>query len=408
MFLELFLIKTPPLVRGFPPLEGLSTTATYKVHGKETEVLMKCEEGPRLCSCHSRSSDATSKGARNKLIVACLVALVFMIAEIVGGYLANSLAIMSDAAHMLSDFAAFLISLFALWIGRFEPSRRMSFGWHRAEVVGAVISVLIIWLLTGVLVYEAILRIVNQDYEIDADIMLITATGGVFVNILMMAVLGHGHSHSGGGGHGHSHEERRDHGHSPGCHGDHTQANRHRHEREMSNGSPTERRSSMFENINMRAAFIHVIGDLIQSVGVVIAGYIIKFWPSLKLADPICTFLFSALVLFSTVSVMADALLVIMEATPRHIQYDHVLQDLQLIPGVRHAHSLHIWSLTTNRPAVSAHLAINPDASGREILDRTYALLREKHGIEQVTLQVEEYQSSMNDCHICQRVLPKH
>ena len=115
----------------------------------------------------------------------------------------------------------------------------------------------------------------------------------------MMAVLGHGHSHSGGGGHGHSHEERRDHGHSPGCHGDHTQANRHRHESngschggdmelnhrtltagEMSNGSPTERRSSMFENINMRAAFIHVIGDLIQSVGVVIAGYIIKFWVS--------------------------------------------------------------------------------------------------------------------------------
>eukprot|EP00731_Ephydatia_muelleri_P013406 Em0007g716a len=387
---------------------------------EETEELMECEEGPRLCSCHSRSSDATSKGARNKLIVACLVALVFMIAEVVGGYLANSLAIMSDAAHMLSDFAAFLISLFALWIGRLEPSRRMSFGWHRAEVVGAVISVLIIWVLTGVLVYEAILRIINQDYEIDADIMLITACGGVFVNIFMMAVLGHGHSH--GGGHGHEHslgrsaqcsdlnDENRCHQHKGdrGCRGNDIEMKCHTWTGGgVSNGSPTERRSSMFENINVRAAFIHVIGDLIQSVGVVIAGYIIKFWPSLKLADPICTFLFSALVLFSTVSVMADALLVIMEATPRHIQYDHVLQDLQLIPGVRHAHSLHIWSLTTNRPAVSAHLATDPDASGREILDRAYALLREKHGIEQVTLQVEEYQSSMNDCHICQRVLPK-
>ena len=152
-------------------------------HEEETE-LMKHEEGPRVCPCHARSSGTTSTSARNKLIIACLVALVFMIAEVVGGYLANSLAILTDAAHMLSDFASFLISLFALWIGRREPSKRMSFGWHRAEVVGAVISVLIIWVLTGVLVYEAIIRIIDQNYEIDADIMLITAGAGVFVNVL--------------------------------------------------------------------------------------------------------------------------------------------------------------------------------------------------------------------------------
>ena len=117
---------------------------------------------------------------------------------------------MTDAAHMLSDFAGFLISLFAIWIGTRPPSRRFNFGWHRAgqsntsvalatvamchapnspatppsEVVGAVISVLIIWVLTGVLVYEAVLRCIHRDFEIDADIMLITACIGVFVNVL--------------------------------------------------------------------------------------------------------------------------------------------------------------------------------------------------------------------------------
>jgi zinc transporter 2 len=122
-----------------------------------------------------------------------------------GGYFSGSLAIMTDAAHMLSDFAGFLISLFAIWLGSRPSSNRMSFGWHRAgretltcfyrsivdsillfaEVVGAVVSVLIIWVITGVLFYEAILRVIHPErFEVNADIMLITACFGVFVNVL--------------------------------------------------------------------------------------------------------------------------------------------------------------------------------------------------------------------------------
>ncbi|CAI7999525.1 Zinc transporter 2 [Geodia barretti] len=218
------------------------------------------------CGCHVKVPDVTSKKARNKLIIACILALLFMIGEIVGGYLSQSLAILTDAAHMLSDFASFLISLFAIWVATRKPSKGMSFGWHRAEVLGAVVSVLIIWVVTGVLVYEAIKRCIYRNFEIEANVMLITAGAGVFVNIFMMAVLhqhGHGHSH-GGGGHERGRREVEE-GEERG------------RGREGGSGRTAKKKGLHNKNINVHAAFIHVVGDLIQSIGIVIAGYIIWF-----------------------------------------------------------------------------------------------------------------------------------
>ena len=161
-----------------------------------------------------------------------------MIAEVVGGVLSNSLAIATDAAHLLTDFASFMISLFAIWVAGRPSSQRMSFGWHRAEVLGAMVSVLMIWVVTGVLVYMAVLRVISMEFEIDAKVMLITSGLGVLVNIIMGASLHqHGHSHGGGGG---GADAEHGHGHSHG-------------------GGE--------ENINVKAAFIHVIGDFLQSLG---------------------------------------------------------------------------------------------------------------------------------------------
>ena len=432
------------------------TTGSYGTT-PQSDSLSLSSQSPQAdhCDCHTKDnqSEETSRNAQTKLWIACGIALVFMTAEVVGGLLSNSLAILTDAAHMLSDFAAFLISLFAIWIARRPASQKMSFGWYRAEVVGAVISVLIIWLLTGVLVYEAILRIINQNYEIDADIMLLTAAGGVFVNVFMMAVLGHGHSHGGGGGHGHSHGGGGGHGHK-GHHGDdrhgHSHGDDHSHGGDHHghshgddhhghshggdhnghdhHGSEHHEHSNvdikmeegdvevkgghssvmkLAQNINVRAAFIHVIGDLIQSVGVVIAGYIIKFEPTWKVADPVCTFLFSILVLFSTGNILRDALLVLMEAAPRHVNYADVKRDLRGIAGVKHAHSLHIWSLTLTRTALAAHLALEPGVNYQDVLDAASAMLKANHGIEQTTLQVEEYRDAMATCNTCQNVKSK-
>ena len=169
------------------------------------------------------------------MILASVLCLVFMVAEVVGGIWSNSLAIATDAAHLLTDFASFMISLFAIWMSSRPKSERMSFGWHRAEVLGAIVSVLMIWVVTGILFYMAVLRIINMDFEIDTTVMLITSGLGVLVNIIMGASL-HQHGHTHGGGHD------AEHGHSHGAHGDK-------------------------ENINVKAAFIHVIGDFLQSLG---------------------------------------------------------------------------------------------------------------------------------------------
>merc|ERR1711962_1566286 len=152
------------------------------------------------CHCHDAEGgsqgNSIDKKARRKLVTASVLCLLFMIVEVIGGVLAGSLAIATDAAHLLTDFASFMISLFSLWVASRPATRRMSFGWHRAEVIGATVSVLMIWVVTSVLVYVAVQRIVNGDYEIDATIMLITSGTGAGVNIIMGCTL----HHSGHGG----------------------------------------------------------------------------------------------------------------------------------------------------------------------------------------------------------------
>ncbi|KAH6925129.1 hypothetical protein HPB50_001175 [Hyalomma asiaticum] len=141
--------------------------------------------------CHKNQSDEADVdvSARRRLICASILCLTFMLFELIGGILANSLAIATDAAHLLTDFASFMISLFSLWMGARPATKRLSFGWYRAEVIGALTSVIMIWAVTGVLVYMAIQRMISKEYNIDATIMLISASVGVVVNIIMGVAL---------------------------------------------------------------------------------------------------------------------------------------------------------------------------------------------------------------------------
>ncbi|VDO88387.1 unnamed protein product, partial [Haemonchus placei] len=278
--------------------------------------------------------------AKRILWISLGICLFFMICEVVGGVWAKSLAIVTDAAHLLTDFASMLISLFSVYIASKPPSQRMSFGFHRAEVLGAFFSVFLIWIVTGVLVVLAILRILNADYEIDATIMAITAGIGVFVNLIMGALLffgGHAHSHGGGG-------------HSHGKH----------------SGSP---------NINVRAAFIHVLGDLVQSVGVLVAALIIFFNESWAIVDPICTLLFSVIVLCTTIYILRDALVVLLEGRPSNIDFSRVFSSLEKIEGVKKVHDLRIWALTMDKVAVSVHLEVAQPQNAQSVLRDTRTML---------------------------------
>ncbi|KAE8617858.1 hypothetical protein XENTR_v10009213 [Xenopus tropicalis] len=182
---------------------------------------------------------------KRKLLLAAALYLLFMVGELVGGYVANSLAIMTDALHMLSDLSSIILTLLALCLSSKPPNKRFTFGFHRLEVLSAIVSVILVYILTGFLLYEAIQRTIHMDYNINGDVMLITAAVGVAVNLIMGILLsqsGHHHSHS----HGPAANSPSPHGHSHG-------------------------------SLAVRAAFVHALGDLAQSIGVLIAAYIIRF-----------------------------------------------------------------------------------------------------------------------------------
>lgn len=331
--------------------------------------------------CHSQKGpgshcDPKKEQARRQLYVASAICLVFMIGEVVGGYLAHSLAIMTDAAHLLTDVASMLISLFSLWMSSRPATKTMNFGWQRAEILGALLSVLSIWVVTGVLVYLAIERLISGNYEIHGKTMLITAGCAVAVNIIMGLTLhqsGHGHSH--GQGHGHSHSQGQ--GHSQDT-------------------------IQQQENPSVRAAFIHVIGDLLQSVGVLVAAYILYFKPEYKYVDPICTFIFSILVLGTTLTILRDVILVLMEGTPKGVDFTAVRDLLLSVEGVEALHSLHIWALTVTQPVLSVHIAVAQNTDAQAVLKAASARLQGKFNFHTMTIQIEDYSEDMKDCQACQ------
>lgn len=184
-----------------------------------------------------------SKGVICKLFVASAIALIFLIAEVIGGILSGSLAILSDAAHMFSDLSGFFISIMSIWVGTRPASKKLTYGYHRAEVIGALGSIVLIWGLTIVLLYEATNRIVNKTMVTDPLFMLITAVFGLVCNVGMAKVLhsapGQSHSH-GGCSHGHSHgpsdkknkvhSHSHDHDHKHDHDHDHNHDHDHKHE----------------------------------------------------------------------------------------------------------------------------------------------------------------------------------
>uniref|UniRef100_A0AC35FP46 Uncharacterized protein n=1 Tax=Panagrolaimus sp. PS1159 TaxID=55785 RepID=A0AC35FP46_9BILA len=365
----------------------------------------------------------TSNKAFKVLIIVSILTVIFIIAELAGGIIANSLAIMTDAFHMISDLASFMISMMAIVLARREPTKRYSYGYQRAEVLGALTSIVLIWILTAGLVYVAIERIVHGDYDVDPDIMMITAGIGVGFNIIMGLVLhfgkaghshfgmphnhdhGHGHGHDHGHSHGHEHKHdnhKHDHHDHKHDHHDHKHGHtNHGADIESQNGDCHSTGTSHGahdhdhqENLNIRAAFVHVLGDLVQSIGVLIAAIIIKF-TGFEIADPICTFLFSILVLITTYSVMRDTVRVLMEfrvlmeCAPTHVNVGEVRRDLLSINGVVDVHSLRLWAIKMDTFAVSVHIDTVKNADVSAVVFDAHQILQNRYNIEYVTVQAQ-------------------
>jgi zinc transporter 2 len=354
---------------------------------------------------------------QRKLLFALVVAFLFMFVEIAGGIWAHSLAIITDAAHLLSDVSGFAVSAAAAYYAAKRSHQHFSYGYHRIEVLGALASVLSVWLVTGILLWEAVGRVLHPS-PVDGKIMTIIALLGVVVNIALMSILGvHGHSHGGGHSHsGHSHgaaeHAEHSHFHRDGDHGELSGSaaeEGHHHAAEELSSSPSSIHNhtlphqeshnhthththSPGSNINIRGAVIHVIGDLVQSIGVAIAGALIWYHqddPRWALADPICTFLFAALVLGTTFAILKDIGDILMERAPRGGKGPtEILKDLIEIEGVKEVHDLHLWSLTPGIPLLCAHVATAAAANPAEVLRKVTSYCRIELGIEHTTIQM--------------------
>jgi len=316
---------------------------------------------------------------QSKLKKAVYCALIIMTAEVVGGIMANSLAIITDAAHMLSDVGGFIVSLVCLQLAAKGATEKYTYGFKQAEVLGALLSIAIVWALTAVLLWEAFQRLQNLE-EINAPYMFWISTFGFLVNLVLMQVLGHGHSHEGGHGHSHGGQE----------------ITRSRSPTNMSELDPQDQERA---SLAMQAAIAHVIGDIVQSLGVCVAALCIWWKPfdvgvtstgvsKWNYMDPACTLLFGILVLNTTKRTLIQTIDSLMVKAPDQINQKKLKMKLEACPGVISVHDLHIWALGSNQILCTAHMVVNKDTNSMKTLAEAIKHVQ-KMGIYHSTIQVE-------------------
>ena len=324
-----------------------------------------------------------NKVAMFKLKIISTVCCTFMIIEFICGYLAGSLAIMSDATHLLSDLAGFLISLFSLIVAMKPADRNFTFGYHRFEVLGALASILIIWGLTVWLLMAAIWRIQHPN-PIVGFLMVCIAAGGLLFNIIMNRVLAYNPvANSMDDGMGAVKKLSED-------------------EIDLTKNNLDEpllleniENEELKHNLNaddnpvIRAAYIHILGDMIQSAGVLLAALIIYFYqdthPGVRIVDPICTFCFAIVVLCTTLPVSRDCFYVLLESTPRDLDIESLYNDLSSINGVISVHDIHLWNISIGRPSIALHIICDNPKDILKIASQTC----KSYGIKHCTIQAE-------------------
>jgi cobalt-zinc-cadmium efflux system protein len=272
------------------------------------------------------------------MLLAFFLTAGFMVAELVGGLLANSLALIADAGHMASDAAALGLGLAAMWIASHPHTERRTFGFHRAEILAALANGSILMALSILVVWHAFARFRNPQ-PIESGLMLVVAVFGLAVNVVALQVLG-GHRH---------------------------------------------------QNLNLKGAFLHVVGDAVGSAGVIAAGLVIHYtgWTPI---DSIVSVFIALLILWSGFGLVRETVSVLLESSPPHLDADALRRDLLALDGVRDVHDLHIWTVTSGFVSLSCHCEVDSSEVADDVLRRATALLRERYGIRHVTIQPETSQ----------------
>ena len=279
------------------------------------------------------------------LRIALTLTAILLVVEVVGGLLSNSIALLADAGHMFTDVAALGLSLFVAWFSRQPATPTKSFGYLRWEILAAFLNGAALLLISAAIIFESILRLRNPE-PIEGSLMLWVSVAGLVINLISARIL-----------------------------------------------HPTSQ-----ENMNVRGAYLHVLGDLLASVGTVIAAILIRYTGWLQ-ADPIASFVTTALIMRGAWGLVRESVDILLEAVPRHIDLDAVRLQLEAIPGIEAVHDLHVWSVSPRMVAMSAHAICRNTDTQQHVLEHIHDAMS-LFGIGHITVQLEKTEMYSRETHV--------
>jgi len=280
--------------------------------------------------------------------VALAITAIYMVVEAAGGWLTNSLALLADAGHMLTDVAALTLTLTAIWFASRPATAKKTFGYYRLEILAAFVNGIALVLISLWVIYEAYSRW-QAPPQIDGLNLTAIATGGLIVNIVAAKLLHHGHHN----------------------------------------------------DLNMRGAWLHVMGDLLGSVTAIVAGVLVFAFGWLW-ADPVCSVFISLIIIFGAWRLIAASVNVLLEGTPAHIDIAAVESIILETEGVTGVHDLHVWTISSGMEALSAHIRHESSVAQSGLLTLVRDRLNERFGIEHLTIQMESAGSGQETTFVCE------
>ncbi len=282
-------------------------------------------------------SHAIHNGGKRDLLIALSITMLMMVAEAIGGYISNSLALLSDAGHMLTDNLALLLSFVAMKFATMPATERRTFGFYRLEILAAFVNGIVLVLMSLYIMFQAYQRIITPQ-PVAGKLMLGVALIGLAANIIGALVLNKHSSNS----------------------------------------------------LNIRGAYLHIIGDALSSVGVVAGGLVI-IYSGWYLVDPILSILISLVIIYSAWALVKESVSILLESVPSHINIDAVAAEIEKIEGVREAYHIHVWTITSGVYAMSAHIVIDDQlvSRNRELLERVRSVVADRFKVMHSTIQIE-------------------
>lgn len=291
----------------------------------------------KIYDFHHLNHVKQQKKSKKTLWMTLILTLFFTIVEIIGGLLSNSLALLSDSAHMLSDVLALGLSMTAIYLATKNPTKKFTFGFLRFEIIAAFLNGLALAVIAIGIFIEGIKRMI-EPREIDLPLMLTISTIGLIVNIILTYIL--------------------------------------------SKSMKEE------ENLNIKSALWHFIGDLLNSIGVIFSALLIYF-TGFTLIDPLISIVIGSVIFIGGAKIIRASYYVLMEAVPDQFDLDHIRQDLKNIPGIVDVHEMHLWAVSTDHYSFTAHVFAYDHSEYQKIISNVNQLLKEKYGLFHTTIQIE-------------------